>query len=169
MASTNRFIGLARGPIDHNASSVINSVSGSLGIITMGSVVILDVTIPSSAILPSVNETTGSQGSPLAYGIAVGGDTDGIYGDGTASTDDKTRATTSAGQGVVVVTQGRCPARVTGVGGPITVGLKLTPSAVPGVLELAISGDQVIATALQGVLVLDTDIIAVDVQREGLV
>ena len=164
MASTNRYQGLHRGPIDHNASSVINAVSNSK--IDMGSVVLLDATIPSTELLPRVEEGT-AQGSSLVYGIAVGGDTDGIYGDGSVSVDDSTRATNAAGQGVVIVTQGRAPARVVG-GSTLVIGDELTASATIGTLEKATTGDFVIAIALNDVADADTDIIAVDVQRGGI-
>jgi len=166
MANTNRFQGLARGPIDHKSSSVINQVSN--GSIDMGSVVAVTTTIVSSETLPRVLQST-TQGSNLSYGIAVGGDTDGIYGDGSASSDDSTRATNAAGQGVVVVTQGRCLARVSGDGAAVvTIGDPLTQSATTGVLEFATTGDSVIAFALNDVGVSDIDMIAVDVQREGV-
>lgn len=170
MVSSNKFVGLARGPIDHESSSVINVISSSA--ITMGSVVALDG-FPTSEILPRVLELSSEQGSQLAYGIAVGGDNDGIYGpDGTA-TSTPFRATTTSSQGVVVVTQGRCPARVKGTqngsSATINIGDKLTMSTLSGILEKAVdsSSDFVIATALNSVAADDTDIIAVDVQREG--
>lgn len=173
---TNQFPGLARGPIDHNASSVINVIADDA--ITMGSLLKLkDLVTPtiSSELLPRVEETTGG-GTESAYGIAVGGDTDGIYGDGSTATDDSTRATASAGQGVVVVTQGRCLARVTGFnttggGANISVGDALAPSegSVSGTLVQGVgtAGLFVIARALQPVASGETDIIAVDIQREG--
>ena len=166
MANTNRFQGLARGPIDHKSSSVINQVSN--GSIDMGSVVAVTTTIQSSETLPRVQQIV-TQGSNLSYGIAVGGDTDGIYGNGSASSDDSTRATNAAGQGVVVVTQGRCLARVSGGGfAEVTIGDPLTQSATAGVLEFAGVGDTVIAFALNDVIAADIDMIAVDVQREGV-
>ncbi len=167
MANTNRFQGLARGPIDHKSSSVINQNAN--GSIDMGSVVTVTSTIVSSEILPRVQQIAAAQGSNLTYGIAVGGDTDGIYGDGSASSDDKTRAANAAGQGVVVVTQGRCLARVSGDGASVvTIGDPLTQSAIAGVLEFATTGDSVIAFALNNVGAGDIDMIAVDVQREGI-
>ena len=109
------------------------------------------------------------QGSNLIYGIAVGGDADGIYGNGSASTDDSTRAATGALQGVVVVTQGKCLARVSGDGtSVVTIGDSLTQSATAGVLEEAVAADVVLAFALNDVASGDTDMIAVDVQREGI-
>ena len=165
MANTNRFLGLARGPIDHQSSSVINLIADAA--IDMGSAVENVTTIPSAELLPRVN-TTNVQGDPL-YGIVVGGDTDGIYGDGSASSDDSTRASAGAGQGVVVVTQGRCLARVSGDGSAVVaVGDELTQSATSGVLEFAAAVDHVIAIALNAVGAGDIDMIAVDVQREGI-
>jgi len=166
MANTNRFQGLARGPIDNKASSVINQVSN--GSIDMGSGVAITTTIQSAELLPRVAEVT-AQGSNETYGIAVGGDTDGIYGDGSASSDDSTRATNAAGQGVVVVTQGRCLARVSGSGaaGVVLIGNRLAQSATSGALEKAGTGDFIVAVALNDVANGDIDMIAVDVQREG--
>jgi len=196
----NKFQGLARGPIDHNASSVINAISN--GVITMGSTVQLNLITPGSELLPRVDELTGTSGGsgpksldPPTYGIAVGGDVDGVYGDGTTATTDKNKAA-NAGEAVVVVTQGRCLARVRGVNNTDTNG------AIPGSQAIAI-GDAlvaseqgastqggagptftgsvlvalkgttstaiqlIIARALQPVAQDVTDIIAVDIQREG--
>lgn len=165
---TNFFSGLARGPIDHNASSVINSIS--TGVITMGSAVKLDTTIPTTELLPRVIEIADGL-TQDTYGIAVGGDTDGIYGTGAAATDDINRATSGAGQGVVVVTQGRCLARVESTA-EILVGSKLSSNDIgteTGVLKLAVSTGHVIAVALQAVAPAPgLHIIAVDVQREGV-
>ena len=184
----NQFLGLARGPIDHESSSVINVIAN--GEITMGSAVLLDTTIETAELLPRVEELSGTAaikvlGQPT-YGIAVGGDTDGIYGDGTTSTTDATRATAGAGEGVVVVTQGRCLARVaglknlTGTTAPsdeaISVGDSLVASesaSETGSVLLALANTTstatqfVIARALQSVDAGATDIIAVDIQREG--
>ncbi len=103
---TNQFPGLARGPIDHEASSVINAIANEA--ITMGDLVQLDTSgPPTTEILPRVEVADGGQGL-VAYGIAVGGDADGIYGGGGAAADDAERATLAAGEAIVVVTQGRC-------------------------------------------------------------
>jgi len=177
LANTNHFLGLARGPIDHNASAVINSISDDA--IQMGSSVILkDLVTPllTSELLPRVTSSTVAD-SEKGYGIAVGGDIDGIYGDGS----NGTFATEGAGEGVVIVTQGRCLARVNGrrnssgteEDAAIAVGDKLTLSnEVAGVLFLSNDSSDVdewvIATALQPVVAGDLDIIAVDVQREGV-
>jgi len=154
---TDLFVGLARGPIDHEASSVINSIANES--IDMGASVTL-IAAPTTELLPRV-EVADAQGE-LTYGIVVGGDVDGIYGDGAASTDDTTRAANTAGQGVVVVTQGRCKAKVSGT---IAIGDPLTASAAGG-LEPAAAADEVIAIALQ--VSTGTDMAAVDVQRQGI-
>ena len=161
---TNFYLGLARGPIDHQSSSVINSIANEA--IEMGSCVTLVTPIVSGELLPRVEESDAA--ADVGYGIAVGGDTDGIYSTtGAASGDDSTRATASAGQGIVVVTQGRCLARVTNATA-IAIGDPLSPSATAGVLELADAAtDVIIARALQ-IPTGTTDIIAIDVQREGL-
>lgn len=162
---TNFYPGLARGPIDHQASSVINVIASEA--IGMGSLTVLVTTIQSAELLPRVEEADAA--TELGYGIAVGGDADGIYSTtGAAPTDDTTRAATGAGEGVVVVTQGRCLARVDGNADAILVGSPLSASATAGVLELANAAtDFIIARALQPSTGA-TDIIAVDVQREGL-
>jgi hypothetical protein len=154
---TNFYLGLSRGPIDHQSSSVINVVSNDA--IDMGAAIWL-VAQPASELLPRATPTTVI--TQIGYGIAVGGDTDGIYGDGSASSDDTTRATAGAGQGVVVVTQGRCPAKVTG---SISLNDRLAVSTT-GTLQLAVATQQVIAIALQTTGGVGDHIIAVDVQRQ---
>ncbi len=160
----NNYVGLHRGPIDHEASSVINSIASEA--INMGSAVRLNTTIPSTELLPRVDEadTINEQ----AYGIAVGGDRDGIYGTGaTDGGSGDNLATDALGQGVVVVTQGRCPARVTGT---IAVGDKLvvegTGAGLLTVPAIPAEADRVIAIALQANAT-GEGIIAVDVQRQG--
>ncbi len=156
---TNNYPGLARGPIDHQASSVINMIANER--IAMGSSVKL-IAEPSSEILPRAEE--GDTALEALYGVAVGGDADGIYGDGSLGTSlDGFQAADEATQAIVVVTQGRCLARVdTGV----SIGDKLEQGANAGALRTATTGE-VIAVALQAST--GTDIIAVDVQREGAV
>lgn len=164
---TNFYPGLARGPIDHNASSVINAISNEA--IEMGSAVTWVTSISASELLPRVGETTINQ--EKSYGIAVGGDNDGIYSTtGAPSNTDKTRATVRAGQGVVVVTQGRCLARVNGIiNSGMVPGDPLTPTdSVKGALIKSTGlNDLIVARALQSSTAIN-DIIAVDVQREGI-
>lgn len=164
----NRFQGLARGPIDKQSSSIINVISNAL--IGMGDNVKLSTVIPAAENLPrtEINDTPTTGG----YGIAVGGDADGIYGDGSspAPNDETFLATLGAGEGVAIVTQGRCPARVIGqdsAGTPvgIIIGDKLTLGTTDGVLAKALISDDVIAIALNTVTSGDLDIIAIDVQR----
>lgn len=168
----NLFKGLHTGPIDHQSTSVINAISNTE--MDMGVVVSLVVALPpADELLPRVR-AGGGAGSPLVYGIVVGGDTDGIYGNGTISTDDTTRAASGAGQAVKIVTQGRCPAKVRGattaqvdtqinIGDPLTHGTGVGG----GKLELAVSGQNVIARALNIVSSGANVVIAVDVKREG--
>ena len=158
----NNYQGLHRGPIDHEASSVINAIASEA--ITMGDAVRLNGTIPGTELLPQIDVS--DVANEQLYGIAVGGDTDGIFGTGPVATDDSTRATAALGDGVVVVTQGRCPARVTGT---IAVGVMFVSEVTTGLLEtpaIPAETDRVIAIALQ-VNTTGTGIIAVDVQRQG--
>lgn len=173
----NFFLGLARGPIDHNASSVINVTSNLK--IDMGSAVKLIATPSSNEILPRVTEVT--LNDDVAYGVVVGGDADGIYGDGSldAGPTFKNLASDKAGDTVVVVTQGRCLARVrttnrANTGTAIAVGTKLvagnpTSGTIGQLIPASNAAETIIAIALQAVGTTDTsDIIAVDIQREGL-
>ncbi len=157
----NNYQGLHRGPIDHEASSVINVIASEA--ITMGDAVRLNTTIPATELLARVDVS--DVAGELVYGIAVGGDADGIFGTGPVATDDSTRATLAAGDGVVVVTQGRCPARVTGT---VVVGEALVAEGTTGLLivpAIPAATDRVIAIALQANTT-GTGIIAVDVQRQ---
>ena len=134
------------------------------GLISMGDAVVLSTT-PATELLPraTANDTANEQ----CYGIAVGGDADGIYGDGAIGTATSgTTATNVAGEAVVVVTQGRCPARVTGA---VAIGDALvaegTGDGLLVVPAIPAATDRVIAIALQ-VNTSGAGIIAVDVQRE---
>lgn len=164
MANTNRFQGLNNGPINHESSSVIEAISN--GPIDMGSAVALTSTIFPGETLPRVEEINIFGG--LTYGIAVAGVVGGIFGDGSASTDDSTRATNAAGQAVQIVTQGRCLARVTTLGesfSSILIGTPLTQSPILGALEFSSLDSVGIAIALNLVENDDQDMIAVDVHR----
>lgn len=173
---TNFYLGLARGPIDHNASSVINSISNLK--IEMGSAVKLLTTIGSAELLPRVLEVTAND--EVAYGVVVGGDFDGVYGDGSLDTGTPLTTVAAAipGKGVVVVTQGRCLARVrttnrANAGTQIAIDTPLvagnpTTGTVGQLIPASNAAETVIARALQPVTTTNTsDIIAVDVQREG--
>lgn len=157
---TNFYHGLFRGPIEHEASSIINSIANEA--IDMGAAVVL-IAPPANELLPRMENADAV--TEIGYGIAIGGDADGIYGDGSASTDDTTRAAAAAGAGVVICTQGRCLAKVTG---DVVEGAKLAVSAT-GTLQAAVATQYILATALQDSGGVGDHIIAVDVQREGLV
>lgn len=155
----NKYPGLARGPIDHEGSTVINIIANEANM-EMGGAVKLAAP-PATELLPRADkgDTLGEDG----YGIIVGGDNDGIYGDGGASpADNTTKASLLAGDTIVVCTRGRCLARISEA---TTLGAKLGLDA-SGDLALAdAAGNGILATALQAGSA--GDIIAVDVQREG--
>ena len=158
---TNLYPGLARGPIDHASSSVINMIANETDI-EMGSPVKGDLTVVSAELLPRADKTDSA--GELLYGIVVGGDNDGIYGDGGVSpADDTTKATTLVGQALVVCTQGRCLARIAEA---TTVGAALASDGTDALVLADTVDDMIIARALQ--VGADGDVIAIDVQREGL-
>lgn len=168
---TNFYDGLARGPLDHESSSAINVISE--GTINMGSAVVLNLTTLTLEILPRVQESPATLERNFIYGIAVGGDLDGFYGDGVPSNNNDTLATNTAGQGVVVVTQGRCLARVEATV-PINIGDPLGSSQAGAGNEGALinvstlQGNPVIARALKSVAISGFHMIPVDVQREAI-
>ena len=164
----NKFEGLAQGSIDHKASSIINSVCGDASLKIGDVVKILPVGTGNGFtqledLLPRVGVT--GLGEP-AYGIIVGGDFEGIYGDGAIPINFDNLAVgiivSFFGEGVRVCTSGRCLALVSG---PISVGDKLTSSPV-GLVNA--NGGNIIATALQTAADLNS-IIAVDIKREGFI
>lgn len=157
----NKYSGLFRGPIDHDASSVINAVAADF-IITGESVELSTTTPPPSELLPRVE----SHGGTGFYGVAVGGDLDGIYAFSDSSQPDNEAAV--AGQAVVVVTQGRCLALVEAPVTNIVPGSPLTIAGSGKTLELADdSGELVVARALQSLTTAEgVSLIAIDVQRE---
>lgn len=164
MANTNKFPGLARGPLDHEASFVVNVIADET--IDMGSVVSLvsPAAFPSNEILPRVRQTQ-SVGTFLVYGIAVGGDRDGIYGDGSASADEDDRfVAAKQGESVIICTNGRCLARVKG---PTNIGGNMGGSDTDGVLQTAAVGQHAIVTTLNSISSGDTDMILVDVHVIG--
>ena len=158
---TNQYPGLWRGPIDHEAGSIINAIAAT--IIPMGASVSL-VTSPSNENLPRVS----AGGDDNFYGVVVGGDNDGVYPPPAQGFEffEENFAATEAGQGVVVVTQGRCIATVRAVGISIVVGGPLQMDG-GNFLRNASSGEEVVARALLPIEQGETDIIPVDIQREG--
>ena len=173
---TNFYQGLARGPIDHNASSVINVISNSA--IQMGDIVKLESNpISSTELLPRVRTVTTLNDTIASaiYGVCVGGDADGVYPtDGVRTGLAANAAATGAGQGVVIVTQGRCLANVAVEDTDTIVKdeeLAFTDIA-DGAAGIAQATGQVIARALQETPTAsggtEFHVIAVDVQREGI-
>jgi len=240
MASQNKIQGIQNGPLTH--SGVENMISD--GPIDMGSAVELVTTIQPNELLPRVQETQGIIGTPLIYGIAVGGDEDGVYGSGSGTdafarvtnltanevttiavgaggneyleiplvsfdnsgtsgtgaiavavlTDGKvtainvtnggggyvsapkviigkspsnsTRATSKAGQTVRVLTRGKCPARAGGAS-IVVIDSVLSASITPGVLRTSSVNEDILAIALNSVLITDVDMIIVEVVKEG--
>ena len=157
----NSYPGLALGTIGFRSNSVVNVIANVP--ILMGSAVQL-VAGPSNELLPRVEPTDKTGG--LVFGIAVGGDADGIYGDNTTPILEINRAAVRSEQTVAILTQGRCLARVNGA---VTLGQGLMATAAPlGVLVplVGAAGNNKVAIVLiaQGA----SGLTVVDVQREGL-
>jgi len=160
----NTYTGLARGPIDHNASSVINAISEVGGdFIEMGAAVKL-TTPGDGELLPRVQTANNND---VAYGIAVGGNADGLYPVKPEESDFEISAAVVSGQGVIVVTEGRCIAKVL-AGDNIMRGDILSPN-INGNLHRSVNpNESIIATALQDSTLDSTRFMAVYVQRQGL-
>jgi uncharacterized membrane protein len=155
----NLYQGLARGPIDHISSSLINIVANEADM-EMGSVVKLAAP-PATELLPRADKTDAI--TDKGYGIVVGGDNDGVYGDGGASpADDTTKASLLAGDAIVICTQGRCLARLAE---NCSLGDALSPTAAAALQLADTATHAILCIALQAGSA--GDIIAVDVQREG--
>ena len=175
----NSYSGLWEGPIDHEASSVINAVVNPLDdndFVFVGEAVRLTAST-TKELLPAVTFTNSGLD---CYGIVVGGDNSGIYpSTGEVFVFDEASAIPHiagySGQGVSVVTQGRCIARMTTVppiGSAINIGDPLT-STDNGELTANVSnGDDIVARALQSAPADgntgDIRFIAIDFQREGI-
>lgn len=166
---TNQYPGLAQGPIDHNASSIVNLICGDSQLLVGEVVRILpDGTgegfTPPDELLPRVGIVQ-DENDPI-FGVIVGGDFDGIYRDGEITIGLESGIIAAfLGDGVRVCLQGRCLAIADGSLGTFQIGDAL--SASNGVMKIAIPTDNVIAKALQSSST-DNNIIAVDVQREGV-
>ncbi len=177
----NAYPGLAEGPIDNKASSVVNAVfnPNSPFALPIGFPVKI-LLPPASQLLPVVDFIFNVSDALRFYGIPVAGDRGGIYpraGSGFANPDD-TFATpdnpiiASPGDGVRVCTQGRCVAQVGTIASEINVGDPLTVIIGQLALGVAISGDNVVARALQFVaqkaVPEEESYAVVDIQREGI-
>ena len=193
---TNENSGLAQGSIDHDASSVINSICADNCLVIGNVVKLADLTVSGlegitggnlifqengesgdmiyteedpNLLLPGV-KATDSLGED-AYGIVVGGDFDGVYGEGLQSIVNNFSAGVIVAflrDGVRVCTQGRCLALADGSGstgqGLISIGDELTSSGSGLVKAPTTIGTPIIAKALQAASTVNS-IIAVDVQR----
>lgn len=166
----NLFEGLSTGPIDHRASQTINAIADR--IIIIGDAVKV-VEFPSDEILPRVHYDGSLEDAFSFIGIAVSGDQRGFYPPTrqTQSPNLLPQIIADTGEGVVVVTQGRCIARITTFTAAINVGDQLT-SNESGELILATSGRPVLARALQSIPQIavsgSVQWMAVDVSREGI-
>ena len=166
----NEYLGLAQGPIDHNASTVINAICGDENL-AIGDIV---RELPSGTgigftqsddLLPRIGKVDEFGGE--GYGVIVGGDFEGVYSNGVIDTADLSSGIIVSffGDGVRVCIQGRCLALANGaLTNPIEIGDALTPS--PTGLADGLNGDQIFARALETTSVANS-IIPVDIQREG--
>lgn len=164
MASTNRYPGLSKGPIDSGPRGALiqNDIAGSA--LEMG-IVVKYGTIATSQLLPSVVLSTVASTTVRALGIIVDGANDGVYGDGGTPTD-LNKAALAAGESVAVLTQGRCLAKVTGTGGVI-IGQPLIAHSDGTLIKASGATQPVIAIALAAVATADIDMIAVQVIGGG--
>lgn len=109
LISENKFFGLWQGPVDHNASSVVNAIydtSDPVNFAVIGCTVFIQTS--SKGLLPEVNFIDNMAQEFLFYGILVGGDIDGIYqvSGGTLLTNDEGPDVVAlSGDGVKVCTQ----------------------------------------------------------------
>jgi len=175
----NHYPGLWQGPIDHKASSVINAIVESQSAndddwVDVGDSVYLTGVLEDE-LLSRVDYTRSSEETRIKFiGIVVDGDEDGIYvsaGDLVVFTGAIGRPVGDVagfnGDAIRICTQGRCIIRVDQIGSPIAIGDPITPHGL-GTLRKAISGDNVVARALQPVPIFGLQYIAADVQREGI-
>lgn len=170
---SNQYLGLGVGPIENQASTIVNAICGDASL-KIGDVVRLlpqgtgvGFTQPED-LLPRVGivNSFGIEG----YGIVVGGDVGGEYSDGVINLDSNNLAlgiiAAFFGEGVTVCTQGRCLALVDGtVSGAINVGDGLIPTPT-GLVKSTVFDNRIITRALQPTAKANS-IIAVDVKREG--
>jgi len=157
---TDKHLGLASGPVDADARTV-NAIANAS--IRIGSPVVLAAP-GTGELLPRVAETT-SQGAEV-YGVAVDGDNNGIYDDGTGTTTTE-QVAAAAGEAVVICVRGRCKARVKGDGTAIVRGDPLTASATTGHAEKGIAADIIFALA-HDASTNASDFIVVDVDKRGI-
>jgi len=176
IVSENKFFGLWQGPIDHDASTVINAIydtTDPTNFAVMGDSVFIQTS--NDKLLPEVNFVGSTQQEFLFYGILVGGDKDGIYptaGDTPFASSDTDFTIAFSGDTVRVCTQGRCVAAIDNEVTSYNVGDPLKAER-GGDLRKATSGSLVVARALQKLdATFDSNrlfsYMAVDIQREGI-
>ncbi len=180
----NSFFGLWQGTVDNNASSVINAIADDV-LLLVGDVVGLDkfpILDTTDLLLPPVEVIISSPSEITVYGVVVSGDADGIYGKGQEpkfeTPNEFGTLAGLRGDTLRVCTQGRCLARVFNEGAQMNVndplsGAGFASKSISGVFVLATSGLEVQARLLQPVPAGSvpsptTRIVAVDVQREGI-
>lgn len=174
----NAYLGLFQGPID-KASSVVNAILSSTARfpLPIGFPVFI-LSSPSSELLPRVDAISRSSQIPSFYGIAVGGDNDGLYpiaGSGFIDAHIPANESTivaDLNEGLRVCTKGRCVAQVVAIVSEINVGDPLAVISTSRALGVATSGDFVVARSLQFVAQTMVEIhesyAVVDIQREGI-
>lgn len=170
---TNKYFDLATGPLDVEASSIINGIAAQDGM-SLGEVVGLApigggiTQTPVGSLLPRFERTVASEDP--GFGVIVGGDLDGVYANGSVPVNSAgfplESIVANRGDGIRVCIQGRCLAQVDGLTtGNIVPGDNL--SADKGIyVKQSSTGTATKAIALQSTTV-DNSIIAVDIQREG--
>ena len=118
-------------------------------------------------IFPRVEPST--DGTLTVAGVCVGGDSNGIWVDGTVANDGD--AATNAGDSVKVCTKGRCKVRVNGSSGGansnIAIGDALAIGAADEIAQRAQTSDFIFGRALQ-VSTGASDAILCEVPMEGL-
>jgi len=182
--TANNYLGLWQGPIDHNASSVINAIASLAPNqeISIGDALYSKKLAGDNELLAGVNFIGSPTEAERFIGIAVGGDLDGIYGTVGENVNKDSDANVDIiavnGDGVRVCTQGRCIARVRTQGAAfeaIEIGDPLTPvvggSSEGNMVKSLQLDDNIVARALQPAAK-DTgantvQYIAVDIQREN--
>ncbi len=159
---TDKYAGIFDGAAD-SAASVINAIADEA--IVIGAPVIA-VAAATGEVSPRVEPTT--DGTLFIAGVVVGGDSNGIWVDGTISNDGN--AADAAGESVKVCTTGRCKVRVDGSTGGANSNIAIGDPLSAGIDEIAqraVGSDFVFARALQ-TSTASTDAILCEVTLEGV-
>jgi len=159
---TDKYAGIFDGAAD-SAASVINAIADEA--IVIGAPVIA-VAAATGEVSPRVEPTT--DGTLFIAGVVVGGDSNGIWVDGTIANDGN--AADAAGESVKVCTTGRCKVRVDGSTGGANSNIAIGDPLSCGIDEIAqraVASDFVFARALQ-TSTASTDAILCEVTLEGI-